>query len=212
MTEIRSYRESDRDALRELFERAGEGSPSGELWGHPQSERAVYLDPYIEHCPASLFVAETGGELVGYLTGCPPGSSLPSEDDRIVRALSRPSVLVRPATWRFVGRAAIDTVRARAETGSSGELRDPRWPAHLHIDVAPQARGTGAADGLMDAWISRLDGAGCYLQTLVENPRAIRFFERFGFLPHGPTSTVPGVRYRGGRVHQLTMVRPLRAA
>ncbi|WEL92081.1 hypothetical protein P1N98_12910, partial [Tsukamurella tyrosinosolvens] len=41
----------------------GEGSPSGELWRPPASERAVYLDPYIEHCPGSLFVAEDGHDV-----------------------------------------------------------------------------------------------------------------------------------------------------
>ncbi|WP_237741735.1 N-acetyltransferase [Tsukamurella sp. 1534] len=186
--------------MRSLFVRAGDGSPSGELWRHPPSERAVYLDPYIEHCPETLFVAEEAG--------CPPGSSLPSEDDRLVRALGRPAVLLRPATVRFLGRAAVDAVAARRRgEPASGELHDGRWPAHLHIDVAPEARGTGAAYGLMDAWLDALGGTGCHLQTLVENDRAVRFFERYGFVPHGPCPTVPGVRYRGGRVHPLTMVR-----
>lgn len=213
MTVVRPYRDSDAQALRELFARAGEGAPSGELWRHPASERAVYLDPYIEHCPQTLFVAETDGALVGYLTGCPPGASLPSEDDRLVAALRSPAVLLRPATARFLGRAALDLATVcRREPSDSGELKDERWPAHLHIDVAPEARGTGAAQGLMDAWLTALDGAGCHLQTLVENVRAVRFFERYGFVPHGPTPTVPGVRYCGGRVHQLTMVRPIAAA
>ncbi|ADG79389.1 GCN5-related N-acetyltransferase OS=Tsukamurella paurometabola (strain ATCC 8368 / DSM / CCUG 35730 / CIP 100753 / JCM 10117 / KCTC 9821 / NBRC 16120 /NCIMB 702349 / NCTC 13040) OX=521096 GN=Tpau_2791 PE=4 SV=1 [Tsukamurella paurometabola] len=208
MTEIRRYRASDRAALDALFLRAGAGSPSGVLWGHAESERAVYLDPYIDHCADTVYVAEDRGDMVGYLTGCPPGSTLPPEDDRIVGALMRPAVLLRPATMRFLGRAAVDALRSRGEGASSGELRDPRWPAHLHIDLLPEARGTGAAQALMDAWLARLDGAGCYLQTLVENPRAVRFFDRAGFVPHGPTPTVPGVRYLGARVHQLTMVRP----
>ncbi|KXO87899.1 GCN5 family acetyltransferase [Tsukamurella pulmonis] len=209
MTAIRAYRDADAQALRALFARAGEGSPSGELWRHPDSERAVYLDPYIEHCADSLFVAEDGGEPVGYLTGCPAGAPLPSEEDRLIAALRRPSVLLRPATARFLGRAVFDLATVcRREPSASGELHDERWPAHLHIDVAPQARGTGAAYGLMDAWSAALDGAGCHLQTLVENTRAVRFFERCGFVPYGPSPTVPGVRHRGARVHQLTMVRP----
>lgn len=213
MAVIRAFRVADTDALRALFVRAGEGSPSGELWRHPESERAVYLDPYIEHCPESLFVAEDDGALVGYLTGCPPGTALPAEDDRLIAALRSPTVLLRPATVRFFARAAFDLATVcRREPSASGELHDDRWPAHLHIDVAPEARGTGAADELMDAWLGTLGGIGCHLQTLVENPRAIRFFERHGFVPDGPSPTVPGVRYRGARVHQLTMVRPHPAA
>jgi hypothetical protein len=30
--EIRTYRESDRDAMRDLFDRPGEGSPTASLW------------------------------------------------------------------------------------------------------------------------------------------------------------------------------------
>jgi hypothetical protein len=45
--EIRTFAEADRPALRELFPRAGEGAPSASLWGHPESEAAVYLDPYL---------------------------------------------------------------------------------------------------------------------------------------------------------------------
>jgi GNAT superfamily N-acetyltransferase len=213
VTEIRTYRDPDLHPLRALFERAGEGSPSGGLWGHTPSERAVYLDPYLQHCPDSLYLAEQDGELVGYLTGCPPGAGVPGEEERLLRALGSPSMLLRPSTVRFLARAAVDGLRAkRSGEAPSGELLDPRWPAHLHIDVAPEARGTGAADELMSAWLRELDGTGCYLQTLVENPRAVRFFERFGFVPYGPTPMVPGVRHRGERVHQLTMVRPLRPA
>jgi hypothetical protein len=47
---------------------------------------------------------------------------------------------------------------------------------------------------------------GCYLQTLVENTRAVDFFERMGFRKHGPTPVVPGIRDKGRRLHQQTMV------
>lgn len=62
----------------------------------------------------------------------------------------------------------------------------------------------------MRRWFERLEAAGtsgCHLQTLVENGRAVRFFERMGFTGYGPTPVVPGLRYRGTRVHQRTMVR-----
>lgn len=209
---VRTYTSEDQDGLAALFERAGEGSPTGELWGHVASERAVYLDPYVEHCPDSLFLAVRADQLVGYLSGCPDPTVMPGEDELIGRAFSSPRVLTRPATMRFVGRSLVDVLvaRARREPLASGELEDPRWPAHLHMNLAPEARGSGAAKAPMDAWLRRLadlDVPGCYLQTLVENPRAVRFFAKAGFVPHGPTPTVPGLRHRGGRVHQLTMVR-----
>ena len=76
-------------------------------------------------------------------------------------------------------------------------------------ECAPQARGAGVAAELMTRWQDRLrelESPGCHLQTLVENARAVRFFQRAGFLAHGPTPPIPGVRYQGNRVHQQTMV------
>lgn len=82
MTTIRTDDADDRAALVDLFARAGAGSPTGELWGHTASERAVYLDPYIEHCPGTLFLAEHEGSLIGYLTGCPDPSLPPRPQPR----------------------------------------------------------------------------------------------------------------------------------
>ncbi|MEU7004944.1 GNAT family N-acetyltransferase [Nonomuraea sp. NPDC046570] len=91
----------------------------------------------------------------------------------------------------------------------AGDFTDTRWPAHLHIAVAPSARGTGAADELMNRRLDRLrqtDSPGCHLQALVENTRAVRFFERMGFVRHGQMPVVPGLRNHGHRLHQQTMV------
>jgi ribosomal protein S18 acetylase RimI-like enzyme len=181
------------------------------LWGHIDSEAAVYLDPYMDLEPASLFVAEHDGTLVGYLTGCIDTEAFPSEDTLITDALR----LYRPFRSRqaitFFGRSMFDAaVAAIRRAPTAGEIHDPRWPAHLHINVAPEARGTGAAAGLTNAWFERLRAEqvpGCHLQTLIENTRAASFFERMGFTPHGSTPPVPGLRYAGSRVHQLTMVR-----
>ena len=212
-TLVRSYDLSDRERLNALFTRAGADSPSGELWGHPASERTIYLDPYLRLDPRSVFLAEVGGHLVGYLTGCLDSSELPSEDERMKRAITEHRLMRRPRVIGFFARAAFDLAwtRLRRQEVVSGDFADPDWPAHLHINVAPEARGTGAAEALMAAWFDRLSEAGspgCHLQTLVENARAVRFFERMGFRPHGTTPLVPGIRYQGARVHQLTMVRP----
>jgi GNAT superfamily N-acetyltransferase len=208
---IRTYTPADRDALGDLFDRAGVESPTGELWRHPASERMVYLDPYIETCPDTLFLAEVDGALVGYLTGCPDAALLPTEDDRITKALIRHKVMLRPRSLPFFARSMVDLVSAkrRGDEVASGEAVDPRWPAHLHINVVPQARGTGAAQELMAAWqdwLTRHGSPGCHLQTLVENTRATRFFAKAGFVAHGSTPVVPGIRLDGQRVRQQTMV------
>jgi GNAT superfamily N-acetyltransferase len=211
--EIRTFAESDRAELRALFGRAGAGAPSVSLWGHEDSEAAVYLDPYMDLEPDSLFLAVVDGVLVGYLAGCLDSAAFPSETERMQQAIRRYRLLVRPRTMAFFTRALVDVASAaiRREP-TAGDFADARWPAHLHINVAAPARGTGAADGLMSRWFDRLRDArspGCHLQTLGENTRAVRFFERTGFTKRGPAPLVPGIRHEGKRLHQQTMVRSL---
>ena len=209
--QIRTFTELDRVPLRALFEHAGEGAPTASLWGHAESEAAVYLVPYLDHEPESVFVAVVDGELAGYLAGS-LGTAVPSESTRMERAIREHRLILRRGPAAFFARSLLDLASAAVRRQSTaGELDDPRWPAHLHINLLPRARGTGAAAGLMELWSARLRETGtpgCYLQTLVENRRATRFFERVGFVARGPTPPVPGLRYEGGRVHQLTMVRP----
>jgi ribosomal protein S18 acetylase RimI-like enzyme len=171
---------------------------------------SVYLDPYMDLEPDSLFVAVVDGAPVGYLAGCLDSARFPSEDERLARAIRRYRLLLRPRTAAFFGRGLLDVALATLRREPTArDVVDARWPAHLHINVAPPARGTGAADGLMGRWFERLRATGspgCHLQTLVENTRAVRFFERMGFARHGPTPPVPGLRYGGRRLHQQTMV------
>ena len=214
--DIRPCAPEDRDALEALFARAGEGSPTGTLWGDPESEALIYLTPYLRHDPQSVLLAWTQSGPVGYLAGCLDTAEFTREDKLFSDAISARLSMRRPSSVAFFARSAADAIRDRLrKRPASGELLDPRWPAHLHINVAPEARGTGAGAALMAAWIDRLREhrvPGCHLQTIVENHGAVRFFERSGFRVHGPTPPVPGIRWQGGRVHQQTMVQEFQRA
>lgn len=208
--EIRTFTEADRAELRELFAWEAEGSPVASLWGDPESEASIYLDPYMDLEPESLFLAAVDGKLAGHLAGCVDSSKLPSEDVRIERAIRTYRLYAKPRTMAFFARAtAAMAVAAIRKQPTAKEIDDPRWPAHLHIAVSPAARGTGAADGLMRAWLDRLrtlEVPGCHLQTQVENARAVRFFERHGFGTYGTPALIPGLRWQGKPLHQQTMV------
>jgi ribosomal protein S18 acetylase RimI-like enzyme len=208
--EIRTFSESDREAMRDLFGRAGEGSPTASLWGHTESEAAVYLTPYLDLEPDSVFIAVVDGALVGYLCGCLDTGAFPSEGERMNQAIRKYRLMFRRKPAAFFARGLIDVaICAIRRLPTAGDFNDSRWPAHLHINAIPQVRGTGVGTALMTRWFERLRASGsrgCHLQTLVENSRAVAFFARMGFQKQGPTPLVPGLRYRGEHVHQQTMV------
>jgi ribosomal protein S18 acetylase RimI-like enzyme len=118
--------------------------------------------------------------------------------------------MLRPKPALFFARGLLDVgFSAIRRRPTAADFDDPRWPAHLHINVIPEARRAGVGAALMNRWFDRLKemgSRGCYLQTLVQNDRAVRFFERMGFEKYGPTPLVPGLRHKGKPVHQQTMV------
>ncbi|MGI9539304.1 MAG: GNAT family N-acetyltransferase, partial [Miltoncostaeaceae bacterium] len=161
--------------------------------------------------PESLFVAERDGAPVGYLTGCVDGARAPSPAQAVTRAALRYGLFFRPGTAGFLWRGLWDSVVAGGTP--SGEVRDARWPSHLHINLCREARGCGAGAALMNAWLARLaevGSPGCHLGTLLENTRAVAFFERMGFRRHGEPRPAPGLRSpTGERHHLLFMVREI---
>jgi ribosomal protein S18 acetylase RimI-like enzyme len=207
---VRAVVEADRQELAGIFGRAGEGSPTASLWGHEASEREVYLGAYMDRVPEYLSVAEMDGALVGYLAGCPDTSLVGSESERLVSAIRKHRLYVKPAPLAFLLRAAADSVAAWARRRpTAGDFVDDRWPAHLHIDLVPEARGRGLGSALMARWqgqLTEMRSAGCHLQTAAENTQAVAFFERCGFRRHGPTPVVPGARFEGGPLHEQVMV------
>jgi len=130
--QVRAFTEADRPALRELFERAGEGSPTESLWGHPESEAAIYLTPYMDLEPESLLLAVVGGEPVGYLAGS-LGSAVPSEEKRIEQAIREYRLLLRPTVVRFFARSLSDLARAKLRRQPTAGVTAP----------GVQQRGTG---------------------------------------------------------------------
>ncbi len=151
-----------------------------------------YLDPYVEHCPDTLFLAEADGELVGYLTGCPDATVLPGEDERVTEAITRHEVMLRPRSVPFFARSVVDllTAKVRGHEVASGAAVDDRWPAHLHINLVPQARGTGVASELMGALAGLAHPVG--LRRLPSpDPRR----------EHPRDMVLREVRLRGARLH-----------
>lgn len=185
------------------------GEPADWYWHHAESFAEIWTGYYTDREAESTFVAVRDGEIVGYLTGCVDSRVAPSPERSITRAAVHHALFLRPGTARFLWRGLTDSLFQGGTP--SGELTDRRWPSHLHINLVSEARGRGAGTALMEAWFARLrrvGSPGCHLGTLLENERAIGFFERMGFRRFGEPRLAPGMRSpSGGRHHLLFMVR-----
>jgi len=212
-TDIRPYRPEDREAIGEVGFAAGfMGESSESFWRDRASSLSIWTDPYLQQEPASTFVATMDGEVVGYLTGILDTESFNGPDATMMDEIARQRLIFKPGVAGFLWRGMLDEWldRRRGRTPARGELHDPRWPSHLHINLLAKARGTGLGRGLMEAWITRMrahGSAGCHLGVIAQNTRAVGFFTAMGFAPHGEQTWIPGMRgFTGERLHQQMMV------
>jgi ribosomal protein S18 acetylase RimI-like enzyme len=210
---VRPYRPQDRDAVRRIcFETGFMGEPCDWYWRDFESFADMWTAYYTDREPETLFVAvDDNDRVLGYVAGCVDTANAPSMREALGRHLYRRFLLYRPGTAGFLWRGMLDSLRDR--NGNDGELRDPRWPSHLHIDLLPEGRGQGVGAALMDEVIERFQARGspgCHLSTLDENVGAIAFFESQGFSRHGPRLPVAGMRTRDGkRMSSQLMTRSL---
>ncbi len=209
---VRPYEARDRAAVRRVCFLTGYmGEPADWFWPDAESFADAFSAWYTDREPQNCFVAELDGRVVGYLLGCAQTSAKRGLVRYGLRHAFRPQAVLRRGVPCFLARVLADLAWDRG--AQDGPFLDARWPAHLHINLLPEARGRGLGHALIAAWLERLQGLECpgvHLRTLAENTQAMAFFEREGFARLGPPRPVPGMRTRAGkRVHTLLMVRAI---
>jgi len=209
---IRPYEPADREAVRDICYVTGYmGEPIEWQWRDRESFADLFSGYYTDAEPESALVIDTDGKVTGYLLGCVDSTRAWDPARVMARHLLRRGVAFRPGTagvmWRSLVDVAGDAVRHRLAPRA---VHDDRWPAHLHIDLLPEARGRGAGAALVHTWLDSLRARGvpgCHLETMAENTHAIGFFEAMGFERRGEPAVVPGLRSRAGdRLHVQLMV------
>jgi len=214
---IRPYEPTDRARVRHICFRTGYlGDPVDWQWRDSESFADMFSGYYTDVEPESAFVVEIDGQVEGYLLGAVDARK-PWNIGKVAGGhILRRGIAFRPGTapviWRTILDGARDVLTKRVDPRDL-EFHDKRYPAHLHIDLLPAARGQGAGRRLINAWLDRLrslDVAGCHLQTFAENHRAVLFFHAVGFTDAGPPVLTPGLRSPDGdRLHTLAMVQAL---
>lgn len=198
----RAYEPRDRPAVRQIAcDTADRGEPASIF-----SDREILADAltryYTDFEPQSLWVAESEGRVIGYLSGC-------LDDDRyqrliawrvvpaaIVRAIAR-GALGRWETWRLL----VAMVRTWRSGGFYPRVPLEHYPAHLHVNIQQGFRGQRIGQQLVARFVEQAQAAGLSgvrVGVHEDNLPARRFFERMGFAELGrqPATLPAGNTYR----------------
>ncbi len=209
---IRPYDVGDRDAVAHVCVcTAAGGQDARGLYSDDALMPDVYALPYVEHSPELAFVVTTvdagddaGGRVVGYVLGVADTPAFVAWWERVWTPRFRAA---HPAAGAPTGRnpryAEADLVRDGADPQrmlrglTAEELQ--AFPAHLHIDLLPEAQRRGLGRRLLDTLRQALAARGVpgvHLGYDPANTSARAFYDRYGFveLPsHRPDAPLLGI-------------------
>lgn len=186
-TTIRPYEARDRTAVRRICcDTADRGGPIESIFHDRELVADLVTRYYTDYEPETSWVAESDGQVVGYLTGALDTTRqqrvmvrkiLPAA---IASAIRR-GVFRRKETWRL---AAL-MLRNAFSFFSPRRLDLRRWPAHLHIDIQDGYRGARVGQRLMTEFenaVRRHGLPGIHASVRGDNSKACAFFEKMGYI------------------------------
>lgn len=183
--DIRHYRQADRDGLLKI---AADTAFFGVPIEHEMDDRRLFLDGfyayYLDYESEHAWVADRGGEVIGFLTGCLDSRRhehcwrrrlLPASAGRVIRGRYH----LGRRTWQYLGGLLGDLLRQRLPA-----VNLERYPAHFHLNIAEQWRGQGLGEGLLVTFLGYLIQSGVpgvHLHTTSYNHAACKLYEKTGF-------------------------------
>ncbi len=172
----------ERDVLYEICADAGEGGRSiAEDLTEPKLLGGFYAVPYAEYDPSLCLMLRIESRPLGYILGTDNTAAFA----RWFNSIQLPKL--RQASAHLSGTAASAAEQRLLDDISQGmEVLDfcRQYPAHLHINILPEAQGKGLGKRLMNEFIELLrcrQVPGVHLGVAAENTQAIGFYESFGF-------------------------------
>ena len=179
---IRSYRASDRGAVRRLCCQTGFlGEPIDPVFQDHELFADFLTTYYTDKEPESSFVLEIDGEIRGYLLG----SRKPLWNQ--FYAFRQNVRLFLRALWRYprYDERSRRFIRWMISNGWREVPAAPRRTPHFHINLLADARKMSTTRALMSAYLSYLYRCGekhVYGQIVTfESRRGEKMFERYGF-------------------------------
>lgn len=182
---IRKYRVGDRDTIRKIcYDTGMMGHPVDPYFGCLELFADYWMNYYTDYEPESAFVAEIGGQVVGYLVGCRETSrQLDIQKRMIVPQILRRFLIFKykvdrrffAFTWRYV---------RSMRRGEFPDLPIEDHPAHLHMNIAEGYRSAGIGSRLLSTFLDYLqinNVKGLHLGTTSYNTLAVPFYKKWGF-------------------------------
>ena len=178
---IRSYKFADTSAAYKICLKTGNsGQDATHLFSDPLVLGHIYVGPYMEFEPQSVFILEDDQGPCGYIMGVLDSQKyyqwMHSEWLPKIRVdYKKPTG--DPDTWNETEK--ITDLLFQPES----QRLFPDFPAHLHIDLLSRAQGKGQGKLMMDHFIDYIGHnkiPGVHLELSVNNNRAFRFYCKYG--------------------------------
>ncbi len=205
---IRPVVAADRRALGQIAYETGFFGASAEVFfPDPKLFGELWVGPYLNDVGCCNFAAESEGTVVGYIIG--------ACDTRVYQryfARRFPKLvgqLIR-GDYPYWRRSLSYLLRALRYSARAAPRAD--YPAHLHINLLPGARGHGSGGKLLAAFLGCLGERGVegvQLSTTRENDGAIRLYERHGFEVYIEYESPLWHRWLGRNVSHVIMTKRL---
>lgn len=182
MPNIRPYRDADLDAMYEICVKTADagGDATGmftddRLWGD------IAAVPYVVRHPDLCWVVESDDDrAVGYIVATDDTDAFEQWFRGTWWPTKVPTYSLSGADEPTRQDGIIDYANCR---GRGAEKHAAEYPAHLHIDLLPEAQGMGLGRQLMDtlfAELRRRGVSGLHLGMKPTNVGAGAFYERLG--------------------------------
>ncbi|KQR22795.1 GNAT family N-acetyltransferase [Deinococcus sp. Leaf326] len=205
----RSAEPRDERLLGEIAHATGYfGDPATCFFPDLQLFADLWVRPYLHGGGGASFVVELGGEVQGYILGAPDPDAYRRAVVQTVQQRVLPRLLA--GQYRRPWPGLLYLLRAAV---FGGPHADPEtFPAHLHLNLLPIARGRGLSGPLLELHLARLaelGARGVQLSTTLENAAALRTYQRCGFVISGARRTPLWTPWLGRPAVHVVMTRPV---
>lgn len=177
---LRPFRVGDEDDLADVCLRTGDsGADATGLYRSSRLLGDVFALPYAAWSPESCFVLDDGDRVVGYVV-CVPDTTAFDGWFRLAWWPPRAPAYREDRGGATRDRAAVAYADA---VGASPVPFVDSHPAHLHIDLLPEAQGQGWGRRLIDTLAEHLRAEGVpglQLTAGARNTGALGFYRRLG--------------------------------